>query len=93
MLSVSPGCILMQVLAIGDSLEHDIAGAAAFGIDSIFIAGGIHAAELGVHKLQQGNSTQGGSAVQGADMDETKLDVLCTQHKAMPRFVDTYLKW
>jgi ribonucleotide monophosphatase NagD (HAD superfamily) len=37
-----------RVLAIGDSLEHDIAGAARAGIPSAFVAGGIHAAELGI---------------------------------------------
>ena len=31
-----------DVIAIGDSLEHDIFGAKSMGIDSIFIAGGIH---------------------------------------------------
>jgi len=36
-----------QVLAIGDGLPTDVAGAAAFGLDSAWIAGGIHAADLG----------------------------------------------
>lgn len=36
---------LGAVLAIGDGLQTDMAGAAAFGIDAIFIAGGIHAGE------------------------------------------------
>ena len=35
-------------LGIGDSLHHDIAGARAAGIDSLFVAGGIHAAALGI---------------------------------------------
>ena len=35
-----------RILAIGDSLRTDIAGAAAGGIDSVFITGGIHAAEF-----------------------------------------------
>jgi len=35
-----------QVLAIGDSLEHDVAGATAAGIDAAFIAGGIHRDDL-----------------------------------------------
>jgi HAD superfamily hydrolase (TIGR01459 family) len=35
-----------RVLAIGDSLRTDIAGAAAAGIPSLLIAGGIHAAEF-----------------------------------------------
>lgn len=33
------------VLAIGDGLQTDMAGAAAFGIDAIFVSGGIHAGE------------------------------------------------
>ncbi len=35
-----------RILAIGDSLRTDIAGAARAGIDSLLIAGGIHAAEF-----------------------------------------------
>lgn len=35
-----------RILAIGDSLRTDIAGAAAAGIDSLLIAGGIHAGEF-----------------------------------------------
>jgi HAD superfamily hydrolase (TIGR01459 family) len=37
-----------RVLAIGDSLGTDIAGAAAAGIDAALVVGGIHAGELGV---------------------------------------------
>ena len=37
-----------RIAAIGDSLRTDVAGAMAAGIDSIFIAAGIHGAELGV---------------------------------------------
>ena len=36
------------VLAIGDSLYHDIGGANTAGIDSLFVAGGIHGADAGV---------------------------------------------
>ncbi len=39
----SPG----RVLAIGDSLRTDIAGAAGVGIDSLLVTGGIHQEELG----------------------------------------------
>ncbi|MBV9825116.1 MAG: TIGR01459 family HAD-type hydrolase [Alphaproteobacteria bacterium] len=35
-----------RILAIGDSLRTDIAGAAAAGIDSLFIVSGIHAGEF-----------------------------------------------
>lgn len=36
-----------RVLAIGDSVRTDLAGAAAFGIDMLFMTAGIHAQELG----------------------------------------------
>jgi len=35
-----------RVLAIGDSLDHDIVGASGAGLDSVFIAGGIHRQDL-----------------------------------------------
>jgi HAD superfamily hydrolase (TIGR01459 family) len=38
-----------RVLAIGDAIRTDIAGAASFGIDSILVARGIHAEDLGLH--------------------------------------------
>lgn len=34
-----------QVLAIGDGLQTDVLGAADYGIDCVFVAGGIHAGE------------------------------------------------
>lgn len=36
-----------RVLAIGDSLITDVAGANTFGIDCLFMTGGIHAEEIG----------------------------------------------
>ena len=41
-----------RVLAVGDSLRTDIAGAAGAGIDGLFIAGGIHAEEFGMPNAQ-----------------------------------------
>lgn len=41
-LGLPPG----RLLAIGDSLEHDVAGATRAGVDCLFIAGGIHRDEL-----------------------------------------------
>jgi len=37
-----------RIVAIGDSLRTDIAGAIAAGIDSVLVTGGIHAEELGI---------------------------------------------
>lgn len=34
-----------SVLAVGDGLQTDMAGAASYGIDALFVAGGIHAGE------------------------------------------------
>jgi len=36
-----------RILAVGDSLRTDIAGAVGAGIDSVLIVGGIHADEFG----------------------------------------------
>ncbi len=41
-----PGIPRDRMLAIGDSLRTDIAGAQAIGIDSVFVAGGIHRDDL-----------------------------------------------
>lgn len=37
-----------RVVAVGDSMEHDILGARRAGLDAILVTGGVHAAELGV---------------------------------------------
>jgi HAD superfamily hydrolase (TIGR01459 family) len=36
-----------RILAIGDSVRTDVKGAAAFGVDCLFVTAGIHAEELG----------------------------------------------
>jgi ribonucleotide monophosphatase NagD (HAD superfamily) len=41
---------LGRVLAIGDAIRTDVAGAQGFGIDALMVARGIHAAELGVEE-------------------------------------------
>jgi HAD superfamily hydrolase (TIGR01459 family) len=43
MLNTPPG----KILAVGDALRTDIAGAAGVGVDACWVLGGIHAAELG----------------------------------------------
>jgi len=54
-----------RICGIGDSLLHDIEGARRAGIDSLFIANGIHAEALG---LQQG--------IPGQTVDLDKLEAL-----------------
>jgi len=44
-----------EVLAIGDGIDTDIAGAAGFGIDSIYVASGLHVPASG----ERGGETQG----------------------------------
>lgn len=41
-----PGIPPGRIVAIGDSLEHDIAGGARAGFRTAFVTGGIHAAEM-----------------------------------------------
>lgn len=36
-----------RVVAVGDSLEHDVAGAAPFGVEGALVLGGVHAAAFG----------------------------------------------
>ena len=38
---------LARVLAIGDSVRTDLAGAASFGLDCLFVISGLHAGEIG----------------------------------------------
>jgi HAD superfamily hydrolase (TIGR01459 family) len=45
-LAAMPGLPRGKVVAIGDSLEHDILGASRAGLRSAFVAGGIHVDEL-----------------------------------------------
>ncbi len=47
-----------RILAVGDSLRTDIAGAEAAGLDSLFVVGGIHAAEFGVLPDQEADLTR-----------------------------------
>lgn len=41
-----------RVAAVGDSLHHDVLGAARNGVDSIFICSGVHCTDLGVPQAQ-----------------------------------------
>jgi HAD superfamily hydrolase (TIGR01459 family) len=66
-----------RVLAIGDSVRTDLAGAHAFGADCLFIAGGIHAEELG------GRATT----------DPAALARVFTTAGKMPKAVMRHLVW
>jgi HAD superfamily hydrolase (TIGR01459 family) len=54
-----------RILAIGDAIRTDVAGAAGFGIDSLFLSAGIHAEELhGPDSILCGERLQAFLAVQ-----------------------------
>jgi HAD superfamily hydrolase (TIGR01459 family) len=69
MLQLPPG----RVLAVGDSLAHDVAGAAPFGIDSALVTGGVHAAAFA------------GAATPEALLE--RLDSLAPQGQPRPRWL------
>ena len=56
-----------RILAVGDSLRTDIAGAETVGIDSVLVAGGIHGEEFGVaeHELPDLERLAAGVAASG----------------------------
>jgi HAD superfamily hydrolase (TIGR01459 family) len=66
-----------RILAVGDSLRTDIAGAARAGIDSQFILGGIHAAEL----------------IRGNSLDLLAFADLCRREGATPRYLSGEFCW
>jgi HAD superfamily hydrolase (TIGR01459 family) len=66
-----------RILAVGDSLRTDIAGAARAGIDSLFILGGIHGAEL----------------IRGNSLDLQAFAALCRREGATPRYLSGELCW
>lgn len=43
-----PACAPGRVVAVGDSIEHDVLGAERAGLPCAFVEGGIHAEELGI---------------------------------------------
>ena len=59
-----------RILVVGDSLATDIKGAIAAGYDSLFVARGIYADELGI--------------VPGAEPDPERLVEVCARHGQWP---------
>lgn len=47
-LAALPACGPGRVVAVGDSIEHDVLGAERAGLPCAFVEGGIHAEELGI---------------------------------------------
>lgn len=67
-----------EVIAIGDGMETDIAGAKEFAIDSILVTGGILANQLAI-KFHQ-------------DPNMEKLTGICQKYQIFPQFVISNLK-
>jgi HAD superfamily hydrolase (TIGR01459 family) len=68
-----------RILAIGDALRTDLAGALGAGIDCLFVAAGIHAGELGLGH--------------GEDVDPAALKALFEDGPGLPVAVTTRLAW
>jgi HAD superfamily hydrolase (TIGR01459 family) len=68
-----------RILAIGDGLPTDIKGAAGAGIDSLLIAGGIHAEALGIRASDE--------------PDAARATALCAEAGLAPRAVAARLIW
>ena len=68
-----------RVIAIGDTLATDIAGAAAAGLASALVPGGIHGEALG--------------CAHGATPDPTALAALCESAGVWPDYVLASLTW
>lgn len=54
-----PAPPLGRVLAVGDAIRTDVAGAREFGLDALFVARGIHTHELGLHEGSLAPETAG----------------------------------
>jgi HAD superfamily hydrolase (TIGR01459 family) len=67
-----------RVLAIGDAIRTDVAGAQTFGIDALMIARGIHAVELGV---------------EDGVLDAERVRAWLGQQAAVPNAVSLELTW
>jgi ribonucleotide monophosphatase NagD (HAD superfamily) len=66
-----------RVLAIGDSIRTDVKGAAAYGLDCLFVISGIHADDLG------GRNT----------LDRTSLAAVLDAEGVAPKAVTRKLAW
>ena len=76
---------------VGDSLLHDIAGANAAGIDSILVAGGIHAGELGVPDAAAASDSSGKAS--GGLLTESALERTFAAHGVRPTMSTTAFRW
>ncbi|XP_021751929.1 uncharacterized protein LOC110717516 isoform X2 [Chenopodium quinoa] len=69
-----------ECIAVGDSLHHDIMGANVAGMQSVFITGGIHADELGLHHF-------------GEVAEASKVQELASKCGTYPTYVVPAFSW
>ncbi|MEQ9639514.1 MAG: TIGR01459 family HAD-type hydrolase [Alphaproteobacteria bacterium] len=69
-----------RALMVGDGLQTDIEGARRYGIDSVWIAGGIHAADVG---FKAGD----------AHLDGAKVAAFCAEKNQAPTYAVPALVW
>lgn len=74
-----------RVVHVGDSLHHDVQGAVNTGVDSIFIAGGIHAPELDVNAWSDDDEQQ--------RVKPALLDNLLDGAQLFPTYACTRFAW
>ena len=80
-----------DVVAVGDSLEHDVAGANDAGVDSVFVCGGIHAKELGMRRVASAAEVGDGSGV--APPDKGKILEAAEEHDCEPDYAVPVFVW
>jgi HAD superfamily hydrolase (TIGR01459 family) len=68
-----------RIIAFGDSLRTDIAGAASAGIDSVLVASGIHAEEIGLTPTTR--------------LDPQRIADLAAAHQALPTAAMRDFRW
>lgn len=73
----TPDC--SRVLMVGDNFSTDIAGASATGIDSIWIAGGLHGEEVGF--------------VEGESLDSKKVGQFIATMEIKPTATAAHVSW
>lgn len=76
--AVGHGLDHRRTLAVGDALATDMAGAAAQGLDALFVAGGIHAAE---------------TLVGAGEVDAARVAALLGQSNLTARYAMAELAW
>jgi len=65
---------VVECIAVGDSLHHDILGVNNLAMQSIFVVGGIHASEVGINMF-------------GMVRDEVAVEALTRLDGAYPSYV------